>query len=353
MDVITWFKVDDTLAFHGKTVAAGVAAMGLWVRAGAWSAQMLTDGFIPEHLVPGLSDGTPELAERLVSAGFWRKVRDGYLFHEWTDRNPTSDSVKEHRMKEAERKASWRSAKANKAATSVNNSHRPVVVPAGQTSLSLVDNHVSPAVSPTSVPDPCPVGLTGLSALPDPTHISTKRTPPNPPKGGKTRARRKATGVRADPDFQEFWTVYGHKQALPNAEKAWVKALDKPDVTAQLLTDRARAYRERLTAAGKWPDFAALPATWLNQERWLDEHPADSGSPVPDDRDPVDILRALWQAADAAAVARILGVPWADPSPRPSETTPYDKWITEVRREFISERHEAAVSVLQAARESA
>lgn len=29
-----WFKVDDTLALHGKVVAAGNPAMGLWVRAG-------------------------------------------------------------------------------------------------------------------------------------------------------------------------------------------------------------------------------------------------------------------------------------------------------------------------------
>jgi len=41
-----WFKVDDTLAFHAKVVAAGNAAMGLWVRAGAHSMQQLTDGFI-------------------------------------------------------------------------------------------------------------------------------------------------------------------------------------------------------------------------------------------------------------------------------------------------------------------
>ena len=46
-----WFKVDDNLAFHHKVVAAGNAAMGLWVRAGAMCAQQLTDGFVPDHMV--------------------------------------------------------------------------------------------------------------------------------------------------------------------------------------------------------------------------------------------------------------------------------------------------------------
>lgn len=34
---MSWFKVDDHLAFHRKTLAAGNEAMGLWVRAGSWS----------------------------------------------------------------------------------------------------------------------------------------------------------------------------------------------------------------------------------------------------------------------------------------------------------------------------
>lgn len=117
--VIPWFKVDDNLAFHAKTVAAGVSAMGLWVRAGAWSSQLLTDGFIPEHMVPPMADGQVELAARLVSAGLWRKVRDGYQFHEWGERNPEAKEVKEKRRKEAARKADWRAAQAEKAATEV------------------------------------------------------------------------------------------------------------------------------------------------------------------------------------------------------------------------------------------
>ncbi len=87
---VTWFKVDDTLAFHHKTVAAGVSAMGLWVRAGSWCAQTLTDGFVPEHMVPALADGDAGLAGRLVEAGLWRRVKGGYTFHEWAEHQPSN-----------------------------------------------------------------------------------------------------------------------------------------------------------------------------------------------------------------------------------------------------------------------
>src|SRR5918998_2277421 len=99
---MTWFKVDDTLAFHHKTVAAGVSAMGLWVRAGSWCAQTLTDGFVPEHMVPALADGDASLAGSLVEAGLWRRVKGGYTFHEWAERQPSRQSIEDRRTVRAE-----------------------------------------------------------------------------------------------------------------------------------------------------------------------------------------------------------------------------------------------------------
>ena len=93
-----WFKVDDTLAFHAKTVAAGNAAMGLWVRAGAWSMQTLSDGFVPTHMARSL--GSRSEVARLVDVGLWVEKDDGYLFHEWTQRQPSRVQV------EADREAS-------------------------------------------------------------------------------------------------------------------------------------------------------------------------------------------------------------------------------------------------------
>lgn len=96
-----WFKVDDNLAFHAKTVAAGNAAMGLWVRAGSWSAQQLSDGLIPDHLVSSLGNHTQ--AKKLVDVGLWEKVAGGYRFWEWEQRNPTRDQVEDDRAAARER----------------------------------------------------------------------------------------------------------------------------------------------------------------------------------------------------------------------------------------------------------
>lgn len=101
-----WFKVDDTLAFHAKTVAAGNSAMGLWVRAGAWSMQTLSDGFVPTPIARQL--GTAREASRLVAAGLWQEKDDGYLFHEWTQRQPSRAKVQSDRQASAERLRKWR-----------------------------------------------------------------------------------------------------------------------------------------------------------------------------------------------------------------------------------------------------
>lgn len=87
-----WFRVDDNLAFHAKALAAGNAAMGLWVRAGSWSMQQLSDGHIPTQVARQM--GRKVEADRLVSAGLWDEVATGYTFHEWTGRQPSALDVK-------------------------------------------------------------------------------------------------------------------------------------------------------------------------------------------------------------------------------------------------------------------
>jgi len=103
---VPWFKVDDTLAFHAKTLTAGNAAMGLWVRAGAWSMQTLSDGFIPTQVARQL--GTKHEADRLVFAGLWVEKDDGYLFHEWDQRQPSRAKVFTTREANAEKLRKWR-----------------------------------------------------------------------------------------------------------------------------------------------------------------------------------------------------------------------------------------------------
>lgn len=88
---MTWFKVDDKLHDHRKTRAAGKAAMGVWVCAGSWAADNLTDGFVPATILPRWGNGRD--AARLCEVGLWvpdeQDGEQGWRFHEWAERQPT------------------------------------------------------------------------------------------------------------------------------------------------------------------------------------------------------------------------------------------------------------------------
>lgn len=118
---MTWFRVDDGLAFNGKTRRAGNAAMGLWVRAGAFVSQQLLDGFCPDDMAHAL--GNQKEVAALIGAGLWHRKQDvasceacvaagmadvaakvneeGYVFHEWSRWNPFRCEVEDRREKRA------------------------------------------------------------------------------------------------------------------------------------------------------------------------------------------------------------------------------------------------------------
>lgn len=104
---MVWFRVDDDLAFHRKSLKAGNAAMGLWVRAGAECASQLLDGFVPDEMA--LLIGTRALANKLVDAGLWHRVDGGFRFHQWEDRQPTKADVEADRRANAARQKVFRS----------------------------------------------------------------------------------------------------------------------------------------------------------------------------------------------------------------------------------------------------
>src|SRR5690606_5302605 len=88
-----WFKVDDRFHAHPKALAVSLAALGPWTAAGSWSSANCTGGEVPDHVIPLLSRGSSELADELVRAGLWRRIRGGYRFHDWDDFNPNRDEA--------------------------------------------------------------------------------------------------------------------------------------------------------------------------------------------------------------------------------------------------------------------
>jgi hypothetical protein len=77
-------------------------------------------------------------------------------------------------------------------------------------------------------------------------------------------------------DFEAFWSAYPRRVAKGAARKAYAKAVRKAapsDLLAALAAQKAHGYGRDLT-------YTAHPATWLNQERWLDELAPLSGAPA-------------------------------------------------------------------------
>lgn len=111
-----WFKVDDALYSHPKWLAASPAARALWVTAGSWSADQLTDGLVPRHVLPILC-ARPKDAAELVRVGLWAEEGDGWRFHSWLDFQPSAESVEAERAAARDRMAKVR---ANKTARSPN-----------------------------------------------------------------------------------------------------------------------------------------------------------------------------------------------------------------------------------------
>ena len=110
---MAWFKVDDKLHSHPKVLGVPLRSMGLWVLAGAWSADQLTDGFIPRAVLPTLQ-AKPSDARDLVTSGLWLEVDGGWQFHDWLEFQFSRASTLARRAKDAERKAEARAAKAAK-----------------------------------------------------------------------------------------------------------------------------------------------------------------------------------------------------------------------------------------------
>jgi hypothetical protein len=116
---MSWFRVDDGLSDHPKTIALlasehGKGGLALWTLAGSWCSKQLTDGQVPATVVARLG-GTVEEAEALVTAGFWRRTKTGYAFHGWDERNPSRAEVEGKREAAKERVAKYREKRAGNA----------------------------------------------------------------------------------------------------------------------------------------------------------------------------------------------------------------------------------------------
>ncbi|KAA0916442.1 hypothetical protein [Dietzia sp. ANT_WB102] len=109
---MTWFKVDDGFWSHPKVLTMSAEATSLWVRAGTYSCQHLTDGYIATGLLQVL--GSEDAARELVGNGLWLEADGGYEFHDWDDYQETSETVKRRREQARERQRRFREERENR-----------------------------------------------------------------------------------------------------------------------------------------------------------------------------------------------------------------------------------------------
>lgn len=225
---MTWFKVDDGFWSHPKTATLSDAAVTLWVRAGAYSCQHLTDGVIARPVLRLV--GTEDAAGELVGAGLWLDHPDGWEFHDWDEYQETSEAVKKRRDDARERQRRAREAAANKRRESQGKSR--------------VTDGVTHAVS--SLPP----------TRPDPTRPSTSNEVDKP---------------RVDAAFERAYSHWPKKTERAKSEKKFAQLSAKHG--AEWLADQVARFGDAYAATTEKKFVPAL-VVWLNGERWTDELPS-------------------------------------------------------------------------------
>lgn len=236
-----WFKVDGNLAFHPKIIAAGNEAMGLWVRAGAWSCEQMTDGFVPTGIANAMANGMAS-AIALVMANLWQEVDGGYQFKDWDEFQPSGE---EERARKRELSEKRKAAGKKGAAKRWNgNSHSK---PMANGMASAMANGWQ-----TDSPDPDP-------------DISI----PN----GIESVRKSQRQTYPD-EFLNFWDQYPLKRDKGKALKAWRNAIKRAD-NDTIVAGVAR-YRDDPNREDGYTKYAE---GWLNGDGWEDEPLPDRARP--------------------------------------------------------------------------
>lgn len=93
---MSWFKVDD--GFHSSRKLMQIprrhrwAAEGLWVHAGSWASDQLTDGHIPDYIIAEWAPPSSAI-KWLVEVGLWDPAHDGFEFRNWAEYQPSKADV--------------------------------------------------------------------------------------------------------------------------------------------------------------------------------------------------------------------------------------------------------------------
>lgn len=99
---MSWVQLSDTTWRDVRMAELSDGAFALHIRALTWSADQLTDGFIPDSAIR-LFRTRKRSIEELVSLAFWRRAIGGWLAVSWRETNRSKDQVLAHRAKQKQR----------------------------------------------------------------------------------------------------------------------------------------------------------------------------------------------------------------------------------------------------------
>jgi hypothetical protein len=71
--------------------------------------------------------------------------------------------------------------------------------------------------------------------------------------------------------FDEFWRAYPNRKGKGAAAKKYEKIDDSTHKQILLAIEAQKKYRAAAAKTGEFLPEWCMPATWLNQQRWLDE----------------------------------------------------------------------------------
>lgn len=169
---MVWFRVDDGWHSHPKTADVSFEARGLWVTAGSWCSQHLTDGAVPTKMLK-LWGAKPKLAAELVRSGLWEETETGFLFHDWSALNPRREDVLGKRAADANRKRESRGSPHPVRADTPRSPNG--LTPDSEANNSGVTADVR-AESSRARPRPDPSGSHPVPSRPDPTASAPRST---------------------------------------------------------------------------------------------------------------------------------------------------------------------------------
>jgi hypothetical protein len=267
---MAWFKVDDKLWGHPKWVAASPGARALWVTAGSWCSDQLTDGAIPAHVL-GILGARQGNARELVEIGLWETTAKGWQFCDWSDYQPSREHVMAEREAARQRQAKAREAARLKRMSRDSHGVTSPEVPAQSQSPRPDPTRPDPTVVPTELPDTTPptVGKPARKSKPK------SRLPEDyaPSDDAKTWVREHCpgiTGSNVDLSTRRFMDHYVNGKGSRDTRADWHNTWQNWVATDWSRSPAVRAAAgtpARSTSDARVADAAALSAKYRAMEQ--------------------------------------------------------------------------------------